>query len=152
MRVSRYFIFFIFFISETEVFSQHIFPVVYTNCNTDYFALERDKALAAIDDAQFLSVITRNLNDRARSKIKGNISLQIMVDQLGNSCLISLKNETNISTRKLNLKTAIDENLKWEMPDKKVSVIALVRFKDDGTTELLRLGVGKDNEVIVLNK
>ena len=64
--------------------------------------------------------------------MRGTVKVQIIVDLNGNSCLLSLENITNISSKKLNLKSWIDDNIIWEIPSNKVAAIIILDFTDQG--------------------
>ncbi|MGK7392311.1 MAG: hypothetical protein ACNS60_18300 [Candidatus Cyclobacteriaceae bacterium M2_1C_046] len=136
-------------ISYGNSFSQHIFPDAYIGCNTDRFTMESDSTIAKIDDAELLQVLKSGFSNKAKEKIKGKLSLQLIIDAQGNSCLISLKNETNIRTKKLKLKETIDTNLKWNRPDRKVAVILILDFEGPEVT-FTRFGMNKEKGVHVL--
>ena len=62
------------------------------------------------------------------------------MDLEGNSCLLSVKNETNIKTKKILLKEVIDSKLNWQKPTKKVSAIIQLKFTDN-EVKMNRLGL-----------
>lgn len=139
----------LFLILPGNSYSQNIFPDAYIGCNTDRFTLESDSTIAKIEDAELLQVLTSGFSKKAKEKIRGKLSLQIIIDAQGNSCLISLKNETNIRTKKLKLKETIDANLKWSRPDRKVAAILVLDFEGPEVT-FTRLGRSKEKGVHVL--
>ncbi|HEY5916320.1 MAG TPA: hypothetical protein VIU13_02930 [Chryseolinea sp.] len=121
-------------------YAQNIFPEKFDGCNTDLFALESDTITAKIQDEHLIDAIMKSLDSKTREKIRGTLSLQIIVDLNGNSCLMSLKNDTNIRTKNLHLKQYIDKELKWENPNKKVAAIVVYRFEENGV-KFKRLGM-----------
>ena len=68
--------------------------------------------------------------------------MQILVDLEGNSCLLSVQNETNKKTEQLNLKNIIDNNLKWEIPKEKKSAIIAIQFSE--IVEAKRVGLNSE--------
>ena len=124
----------------SEINGQNLFPEKFEGCNTDVFALESDTTIAKIEDGKLIEIISKSLDEKSLKKIKGTLFLQIIVELNGNSCLISLQNETNIKSKKINLKENIDNDLKWGKPEKKVAVIVVFYFKDSGI-EIKRLGM-----------
>lgn len=120
-------IFFLAFYSLTGT-AQHIYPEKFTGCNTDHFALEGDSITGKIDMKYFLKTILSGIDSKSREKLSGILSLQIVVDTDGHSCLISIENETNIPTTKLNLKATIDNSLIWQKPGQKVSPMLMLKF------------------------
>jgi hypothetical protein len=130
--------------------SQYLFPVKFDGCVTEMFALESDSLNAKIDNDEMISVLREGMDKKIAQKLKGILTLQIIVDTMGNSCLISLKNETNINVKKLNLKETIDRNLFWALPSKKVAAIIMLGFKD-GEVKIKRLGINAKKGVHELN-
>ena len=55
------------------------------------------------------------------------------------SCLMSIRNETNIKTKKMDLTNSINDNLKWPRMQQKVSVIVVMEFKE-GEITMKRMG------------
>jgi len=102
--------------------------------------LESKVITAKIDNEEVIRIVRDGLNRKTLSKIKGQLFLQIIVNLKGESCLLSIKNETNVKTNKLNLKNTIDNNLKWEVPEKKVSAIFVLNFGQN-RMEIKRLGM-----------
>jgi hypothetical protein len=108
--------------------AQNIFDEKFEGCNTDRFATEKDSIEVRETDKDLVNVLANNLETENVRKIKGLLSFQIIVDLNGKSCLLSVDNETNIPTEKLNLKEIIDKNLNWEKPTEKTSVIVAIMF------------------------
>ena len=88
---------------------------------------------------EILKILKDNFEEETIKTIDGMLLLQIIVDLEGNSCLLSLQNETNISSDKLNLKSIIDENLKWKIPLEKKAALVAIKFSD--IVELKRFGI-----------
>lgn len=108
--------------------AQNIYPEKFAGCNTDRFALEKDSIRTKIDMKYFINTLLSGIDAKNREKLSGALSLQIIVDTDGHSCLISIENETNISTDKLNLKATIDNSLIWQKPKQKVSPMLMLKF------------------------
>lgn len=128
-----------FFIGIT-VQAQNIFPEKFQDCNTDQFALESDTTIARISDDEFISIVIKSFSKKTKQKINGILSMQIIVDLDGKSCLLSIENKTNISSSKLNLKNTIDNHLIWNKPTKKVAAIVILNFSDNNIS-LKRFGL-----------
>jgi ligand-binding sensor domain-containing protein len=120
--------------------AQDIFPEKFEGCNTDQFAIESEVTTAKIDNQELIRVIQREFDSKTKRNIIGYLSLQVIVNLQGESCLLSIENKTNVKTSKLNLKSNIDNNLKWEKPEKKVSAIFAMKFSRNGIA-VKRLGV-----------
>ena len=112
--------------------AQNVFPKKFNGCITDLFAMERDTTTAKINSIKFVQDLKTHLGEINCSKLRGTLKLQIIVDLNGNSCLLSLENITNISSKKLNLKSWIDDNIIWEIPSNKVAAIIILDFTDQG--------------------
>lgn len=114
--------------SVTCLKAQNIFPEKFDGCITDQFAMERDTATAKINSIKFIQDLKTHLGEAKVNKLSGTLKLQIIVDLNGNSCLLSLENNTNIRTKELDLKRWIDDRLIWEIPSKKVGAIIVLEF------------------------
>lgn len=133
---------FIVFIG-TVAKGQNIFPEKFQGCITDHFALESDSTNARISDYEFIQIVFGTLDEKTKQKIRGVLSMQIIVDTNGKSCLLSIENKTNIPTSKLRLKKTIDNNLEWEKPTEKVAAIIVIYFNNNKIS-LKRLGMHGD--------
>jgi len=120
--------------------AQSLFPEEFDGCNTTHFIIEKDTATVHANIVDMTKIFKNGLNNKVQKQIKGIIKLQILVDTEGNSCLLSLKNETNIQTEKLNLKEIIDSKLVWNKPESMMSVILYISFKS-GMMGFARLGL-----------
>ena len=116
------------FLVTPSIQAQNIFEDKFEGCNTDRFATEKDSIKVKPTEKDIVNILANNLDDKNVKKIKGLLSFQIIVDLDGKSCLLSVKNETNITSKKLNLKEIIDKNLEWEKPTEKTSVIIALMF------------------------
>lgn len=122
-----------------NVKAQHVYPEVYDHCYLDQFDFETDQIIAKIDSKTLIKTITRGWDKKTLNKAEGSLGLQILVDRRGNSCLMSVRNDTNMKLKKLNLNKNINDNLKWERLSNKISTIILLEFKD-GEISMKRLG------------
>ena len=112
--------------------AQHLFPTTYTTCNADAFSLERDTITARTNNAELVKLLEEAVDEKLRGRVRGTLALQLLVDQAGNSCLLSLQNGTNARTSKLHLPQAINGRLKWEPLREKISPIVVVEFTEQG--------------------
>ncbi len=78
-----------------------------------------------------------------KPKVWGRLSLQIVVDLEGNSCLLSMYNQTTLLSAQLNLKKDIDQHLVWEKPAQKVAALVVLDFYGRRTT-VKRIGLDAD--------
>lgn len=125
-----------------QTYCQNIFDEKYVSCDTEYFKTESD-TISVEMASDFVKTLSSNFDDETVKKIRGILSLQIIVGTDGKSCLLSLDNETNIETSKLAIKSIIDENLLWKKPKEKVSVIVAIKFYGNAV-EVKRLGISKE--------
>lgn len=130
----------IFIFSVISGFSQNLFPEKFDGCITDQFALESDTTIAKMNPLELSEIILKGVDDKVRKKILGTLSLQVIVDTTGNSCLISIENKTNVRSSKLKLKKTIDETLHWKNITKKVAALIVIRFSKN-RIDVKRLGV-----------
>ncbi|MFA0960170.1 hypothetical protein AB9P05_00010 [Roseivirga sp. BDSF3-8] len=127
-------------LGSVTAYSQSIFPEKFDGCNTDRFTLESDSITAKVSEEKLFKVLKESFGEKIFLNIRGTLSLQIIVDKGGNSCLLSLNNDTNVRSKKLNLKQTIDGDLEWDKPNKKVAAIIVFSFEDTGI-KFKRLGM-----------
>jgi hypothetical protein len=124
--------------------AQNVFPDKFDGCITDRFGLEKDSIEARIDSKYLVNTVLSGVDEKYKSKLNGILKLQIIVNTDGKSCLISIENNTNIKTSKLNLKKTIDDNLIWNINQKnKVSPLIILKFNSN-SVQLKRIGVSGD--------
>ena len=150
MKNLFFFVFFFFFNSNCK--AQNVYPEKFSGCITDHFALEKDSLVGKTDINQLIKIVLSSLDDKSKSKIEGVLSLQIIVNLDGSSCLISMKNETNIKSSKFKLKDVID-TIKWEIPIKKISPLIQLKFNPN-SIQYRRLGINgnKGSQLIEENE
>lgn len=137
--------------------AQSLFNERFSQCETREFQLEKDSMVAFYQPKEALLLdLLKKLETRNLKKIKGELLLQIMVDPAGHPCCISLTNQTNITTKRLNIVPAVNSMTGWRMaatPDAKQSntcaVVKLI-FTDDKFIAM-RLGVTAKSRFIVLS-
>lgn len=122
-----------------KLHAQFVYPEKYDQCYLDEFKFETDKILAKIDDQKLIETITLGWSKKMKTEAEGNLGLQILVDRRGQSCLVSLRNDTNLKVKKMNLSKNINNNLKWSRMSDKISAIILLQF-NEGEITLKRLG------------
>ena len=127
------------FLCLPGLYGQYIYPERFENCYLDEFKYEETRIIAEIDNEKLKSVITSGWDDKMLKKAEGFLGLQILVDRKGGSCLMSVRNDTNMKLKKMNLEANVNENLKWKGQSDKISAIVLLEFKD-GEIVVKRLG------------
>lgn len=100
-------------LSFTFSYSQHLYSEKYDNCKLTSFCLDCGDTKAEAPKA-FINELVDKFDKKSLSKIKGNIEVQILIDENGKTCLLSSLNQTNISSKKLGLQKAINQNTNWE--------------------------------------
>ena len=132
MRKSKplfYNLIFLFLLTTSNgIEAQNVFKEKFQGCNTDQFTTEKDTIKVKSTDKDLVYVLSNYLEKQNVKKIKGLLVFQIIVDLDGKSCLLSVNNKTNIPTESLNLKEIIDQNLNWEKPTEKTSVVIAIMF------------------------
>lgn len=126
-------------ICSAQSFAQHAYPEVTNNCYLDQFTLESDSIIAKLDNAKIIEAVTYGWDSKMKDKIEGVLGIQILVDNRGNSCLISYRNDTNQKPKKMNIEGNINDHLKWPRQSIKVSAIAVIEFKE-GKITVKRMG------------
>ena len=124
---------------SSQAFGQHVFPDVIDNCYLDQFVYETDEILAKLEDEKIIETVTASWDEKTKKNAEGILGFQVLVDNRGTSCLMSIRNETNIKTKKMNLAGSINDNLKWPRMQQKVSVIVVMEFKE-GEITMKRMG------------
>lgn len=119
--------------------AQHVYPEVYDHCYLDEFEFETDKLIARMKPNTLIETVSQSWSKKMVDKAEGYLGLQILVDKRGNSCLVSVRNDTNLNLKKLDLNKSIADNLKWPRMSGKICVIVLLEFKD-GQISMKRLG------------
>ncbi|AKQ46414.1 hypothetical protein TH63_13535 [Rufibacter radiotolerans] len=130
----------LFFGLLAKGYGQHLFEEKFKGCAIDQFTLEKDSATVHLPDRELLTIFLSGVAPKERQKIRGILTVQILVDGQGNSCLVSLRNETNLKTRKWHLPQAVAAGLKWPIPPKKVALVLAVKFTEKGA-QFRRFGV-----------
>lgn len=141
---------FLFFLGSSPLFSQHVYPEVIDNCYLDQFVFEKDHLLAKLDNNKIIEAVTGNWDEKMKKSATGVLGLQILVDNRGSSCLMSVRNDTNLKTKKMNLAQSINDNLKWPRMQQKVSAIVVLLFKD-GEIEIKRMGTVDNQNLIEID-
>ncbi|MEO8233806.1 MAG: hypothetical protein ABI549_00195 [Flavobacterium sp.] len=110
-------------------FSQSIFKEEIGPCLTERFVLDKDTVQAELENDKLLKIICDNLKPKLLEKLKGKMYLQVIVYNSGNSCLMSVFNNTNFTTNELNIKEIVNDKIKWEtLEDKSVCAIIFLSF------------------------
>lgn len=151
MKATHYFFTALLLGLSQAAFSQNVYPEVTNHCYLDQFLLESDSIIAKIDKDKVIEAITGNWDAKIKNKIEGILGMQILVDNRGNSCLVSYRNDTNQKAKKMNIEGNVNDNLKWPRQPKKVSAIVVLEFKKGeiivrrmGTTDYVNLVELKD--------
>ena len=138
-----------------HLFGQSLFTERQNVCETKSFFIEKDSIIVLYQPKEALLLdLLKKLETRNLKKIKGELLLQIMVDPNGHPCCISLTNQSNITTRKLNIVNAINSMNGWKAPAQKTgndNICAIVKliFTDDKFIAM-RLGLNSKSKFIVL--
>jgi hypothetical protein len=131
----KYYILLILFFLSSFCFSQSIFKEEIGPCLTERFVLEGDTAQVKLENNKLLKLICDNLKPKFLKELKGNMYLQVITYNSGNSCLMSVLNSTNFKTGELNIKEIVNEKIKWDTYEgKSVSAIIFLSFDEKSRT------------------
>lgn len=133
-----------------NTFAQNIFEIKFENCDTEKFVMESN-TISVKQKTDFINILATNFDRKAVKEIRGLLSMQIIVNEKGDSCLLSIDNGTNIRTEDLNLKRIIDNEVKWYKPKEKTSVILAIKFHGN-KVELKRIGLSSEKGFHELSK
>ncbi|WP_113662227.1 hypothetical protein [Pedobacter nanyangensis] len=119
----------------SSAFAQNIFPKKYEDCNTSRFCLDCGDTKVTVDSTAF-AVMFKEVTSKAYvNNLKGSIMVQVLVDSLGQSCVLShTETKGHIVTDKIVMalndfrgwKPAITKGKKEEL----VSINVLVTIKE----------------------
>jgi len=73
----------------TILFSQNLFPVKLTTCETEQFCLDCGQPQAGYDTAEFARLLNGLNNSHNLRNMHGVIKVQVLVDTLGQGCVLS---------------------------------------------------------------
>lgn len=119
--------------------AQYVYPEKFEHCYLDEFKFEETSIIAQIDNEEIKKVLTEGWDSKMLKGAEGNLGLQILVDRQGKSCLMSVRNDTNLKMKKMNLEEKINNNLKWKGQSDKISAILVLHF-EKGEISIKRLG------------
>ncbi len=126
------------------VIGQNIYPIIYDDCDTEQFFLEGKEIFTKYDDEDLLSDLLKTIGKEEKNKIRGNIYFQVVVDENGYHCCMSIKNELNVVGRKIDFKLLMDSETSWEEPIREgeaTTVCAMVKIEFNRKTIVIkRLG------------
>jgi ligand-binding sensor domain-containing protein len=131
----------VFIFSITFIKAQNLYQEKFNDCKFSKFCLDCGDTKAepplTINDE-----IIKNLNQSNFSRAKGTILAQILLDENGKPCLLSVQNKTNIPTKKLNFKKAINNTSNWNPAiskgKKQNSSVSLIFIFDKGNLSFRR--------------
>lgn len=128
-----------FFITITK--AQNIYQEKFKDCELSTFCLDCGDTKAE-PPTSMQDEVVKNLNKSSFSKVKGTIEAQILVDENGKACLLSVENKTNISTNELKFKKAINNTSNWNPAEsngkKQNSSVSLIFAFDSGKLSISR--------------
>ncbi|MFA9392976.1 MAG: hypothetical protein ACERKD_24425 [Prolixibacteraceae bacterium] len=91
---------------------QSLFSTKFDNCETGQFFLEGSMIFSKCNLNDYLNILTQQIEKENLVKIKGQVTLQIVVDKQGKPCCQSIKNELNGKGKKIDFKKT-DTNINW---------------------------------------
>lgn len=129
--------------------AQYVYPEKFDHCYIDEFKFEETEIIAEVDDEKLKEAIIAGWDSKMLDKGEGNLGLQVLVDRKGNSCLMSVRNDTNMKMKKMNLVENIGQ-LKWKGQTDKISAIILLHF-EKGEITIKRLGTTDMVNLVEIN-
>ena len=139
MRRTALFCLLFAFLFLGNLHAQHVYPEKFDHCYLDEFKYEETSIIAQIDYEDLKKVVTEGWDSKMLKGAEGNLGLQILVDRRGKSCLMSVRNDTNLKMKKMNLEDNINNHLQWKSQSEKISVIMVLNF-EKGEISIKRLG------------
>ena len=130
--------------------AQHVYPEKFDHCYLDEFKFEETSIIAEIDNEVLKEVITKGWDAKMLKGAEGNLGIQVLVDRQGRSCLMSVRNDTNLKLKKLNLEENVNEHLKWKGQSQKISAILVLQF-EKGEITIKRLGTKDMQNLVEIN-
>ena len=91
---------FIFVLISIISHGQNLFPEKFSNCECDVFFLEGKEIFAQKQDDVLLNEILEQIDSEVISKIKGEVSIQVIINADGVLCCMSMKNNLNEKAEK----------------------------------------------------
>lgn len=99
-------------IIANALYSQGIYPEKFTDCKLTSFCLDCGNPKAQPPKTVIQNLLT-GIGEKNLGTIKGTLELQILIDQEGKPCLLSVDNKTNISSTELKLKASVNSTENW---------------------------------------
>ena len=81
----------------SRLFSQNIFPVKLTTCETAQFCLDCGQPKAGYDTAEFAKLVAGLNNSHSLRNLHGAIKMQLLIDTMGQGCVLSHTDVSNNS-------------------------------------------------------
>lgn len=108
-----YFFLFSFFVTTLVIKAQQLYQEKFDDCRLSAFCLDCGDTKAE-PQSTFIDEIINNLHKSMFAKAKGVIEVQILIDEQGAPCLLSLQHRINVSITRLALKKAINNTSNWQ--------------------------------------
>lgn len=126
--------------SLPEASAQFVYPIKFDNCYLDQFIFETDELVAKIDTNILIETVTKGWTSKMKKEAIGDLGLQVLVDKRGKSCLVSVRNDTNLKLKKMKLSANINNVLEWPRQSDKISTLILFQFEEGESINVKRLG------------
>lgn len=121
------------------IFCQDIFHEWVGSCDTKKFVCETDSVFSRSDCHKLLDDICSNLNPKHLKRLRGEIYVQVIVDTLGNPCVLSYEQRLNLSIAQ-ELIQIVNKKTLWAPP--------VYRNKRECASAMFCLIFGADGVVI----
>ncbi len=110
--MKTYFLTLILLFSVLILNAQNLYQEKFNDCKLSTFCLDCGDTKSE-PQSTIIDEIIQNLDKSTFTKTKGIIEIQILINEDGKPCLLSVQNQTNVSTKKLKLKEAINNSSNW---------------------------------------
>lgn len=110
--MKNYFFILAFALITKNLYAQSLYPEEFHDCKFSSFCLDCGDTKAEPPKTIIQSLLN-GIGNKNLGVLKGTIELQILIDQNGKPCLLSVNNNTNIGTAELNIKAVINGTENW---------------------------------------
>jgi ligand-binding sensor domain-containing protein len=97
---------------STQLNAQSLYPEKFEDCKLSQFCLDCGNPQAQPPKTVFQNIL-RGIGEKNLTTLKGTIEMQIVVDQEGKPCLLSIDNKTNLGSAELGIKQSVNATENW---------------------------------------
>ncbi len=97
---------------STLLKAQSLYPEKFEDCKLSEFCLDCGTPQAQPPKTVFQNIL-RGVGESKLTTLKGTIEMQILVDQQGKPCLLSIDNKTNLNSAELGIRQSVNTTENW---------------------------------------